>query len=923
MICNVAADGMCVVCRVPVPVGRSGNPVKRMCRGAPSPNALPVGSPAPVAPAGKPCGTCGPGVLRTAANAVAAAGRVVGAAVSGQPVGVSMDVRAQRMAICHACDRFSGNRCLECGCFVEAKAMLATEDCPLDRWARRDFANARRPLFLLTHGLGDSIQFTVALRHLRGRFDSIAVRVSDSVAPFFAGLVDRVYRLSDQLPVNARGVPWPIEHDYVEDCPWNVPAACYADSPSTKAEAWLRLRGIVPQADLCRYQSAPRPEAIDAARRYLRECDATGNAILIHHTGRTARNRKTLPDAAWLRVVERVREAGYVPIVLDWDCHGSPGATVGQFGSYTPGRGHWLWHGWDVADVERLAALAQEAVACVGIDSGPGHVFQASGTPTVICWARHHPLNFAPVSGSTLHLVPADHARWIKGFADPGRFLAAHKAGAFFAANYAHRVYTWDGLGDQIADAVLEQADAGRLRGADDVLQDTPSMRDADLRVNVGRGVAWQADATHVVPYDQAYMDKYREYAMTERGAAINAFRQEFAAHYARSVLDVGIGCGDFVGKWTGGPCYGNDVNPAGATWLRERGLFRDVTAETLRTVQAVTMWDVFEHFTQPSEVLKQFQPGQYLLLSLPIFDDLTRVRESRHYRPGEHLTYWTRAGLIRFLDAAGFTLLKESDAEIKAGREAIHSFAFRKRPFDPPARSILITGGIGDWFAVEQTLTGEERDALETVYYATRQHRPIAELWRLLPNYPRLREHVVLTDDWSKRFCFVDKWEVGQAIGRECPAERDGSIKLVFADLAKGAIQCRQSSVLRHTLTTDLPTLPEQYACVQYTSPNDRRHQRDVRDKERPAIQAWASLRGLPLVSIEQSEGFALPVAIEILKHASGFIGIDSCFSVLAARLFEPHTLKIRSVNRHLFSNVRNYYPTQEAGSWVSGSFA
>ena len=873
----------------------------RRCPGRP-------GSPAPAAPAGKPCGTCGPGILRTAANAVAAAGRVVGAAVSGQRVGVSMDERSHRMAVCHACPRFSGNRCLECGCFVEAKAMLATEDCPLDRWAERDFAGARRPLFRLTHGLGDSVQFTVALRHLRAAFPGrpIAVQACDSLAEFFRPLVDRVYGAGDRIP--------PGEHDYIEDCPWVVPAACYADSPSTKAEAWLRLRGIAPQADLCRYDARPSVEALAAAREYLAECDALENAVLIHHTGRTARNRKTLPDSLWVGLVERLRAEGFAPIVLDWECHGRPGATVGLPGTHTPGRGHWLWHGWDRADIERLAALASLARCCVGIDSGPGHVFQASGAPTVIAWTRHHPLNFAPLSSDTIHIVPADHRRWAKGLTP--------QAEAFFAAHYAALEYRWDTLPDRLAEAVLMQAQSGRQRSSDPVLATTASLPDGDLRLNAAQGIAWQAGDERV-EYGTAYWDKYRAYAETERGGVLRRQRDDFAAKYARSVLDIGVGCGDFVLNWTGGPAFGWDVSTTAQNWLAAHGKLLEPTADNLRTVQAVTLWDTFEHLPEPSKLLDAIPSGRYLLTSLPVFADLRRIRQSRHYRPGEHLTYWTADGLIRYLDRAGFTLLERHDRETtEAGREAIETFAFRKRPFDPPAKSALITGGIGDWFAIEQLLTGEQRDALETVYYATRQHRPIRSLWEALPNYPRLRQHVVLADDWSKRFCFVDKWEVRAAINGECPAEADWSIKVAFARHAAGGLECRQSSILRHTLTAELPGLPEEFAAIQSNSPNDQRLARDVNESEWPAIQRWASLRGLPLVSIDQSEGYSLPTAIEILKRASGYIGIDSCFSVLAARLFRHDMLKIRSVNGHLFKNVASYYPTQGGGEWVGRKF-
>jgi hypothetical protein len=40
----------------------------------------------------------------------------------------------ERLSICDTCDRHSGNRCVECGCWVTLKARGRTFTCPLGRW---------------------------------------------------------------------------------------------------------------------------------------------------------------------------------------------------------------------------------------------------------------------------------------------------------------------------------------------------------------------------------------------------------------------------------------------------------------------------------------------------------------------------------------------------------------------------------------------------------------------------------------------------------------------------------------------------------------------------------------------------------------------------------------------------------------------
>jgi len=49
---------------------------------------------------------------------------------------VSDEVYRERINICHACDRFDEkeNRCYECGCFIQSKAKVVLDSCPLKKW---------------------------------------------------------------------------------------------------------------------------------------------------------------------------------------------------------------------------------------------------------------------------------------------------------------------------------------------------------------------------------------------------------------------------------------------------------------------------------------------------------------------------------------------------------------------------------------------------------------------------------------------------------------------------------------------------------------------------------------------------------------------------------------------------------------------
>jgi hypothetical protein len=51
------------------------------------------------------------------------------------------DVYERRLSICQECKRYDSNKkqCLECGCYIPAKAKIILDSCPLDKWtADRD-----------------------------------------------------------------------------------------------------------------------------------------------------------------------------------------------------------------------------------------------------------------------------------------------------------------------------------------------------------------------------------------------------------------------------------------------------------------------------------------------------------------------------------------------------------------------------------------------------------------------------------------------------------------------------------------------------------------------------------------------------------------------------------------------------------------
>ena len=50
----------------------------------------------------------------------------------------SEELYKARLEVCDTCDKRSGDRCIECGCSLPAKAKWATSDCPIGKWPKEE-----------------------------------------------------------------------------------------------------------------------------------------------------------------------------------------------------------------------------------------------------------------------------------------------------------------------------------------------------------------------------------------------------------------------------------------------------------------------------------------------------------------------------------------------------------------------------------------------------------------------------------------------------------------------------------------------------------------------------------------------------------------------------------------------------------------
>lgn len=69
-------------------------------------------------------------------NIIEATTKATQEALNGGEIFTSDQIQEQRLLICSVCDSLDKDtaRCTECGCFVQIKSRVTTEQCPLGKW---------------------------------------------------------------------------------------------------------------------------------------------------------------------------------------------------------------------------------------------------------------------------------------------------------------------------------------------------------------------------------------------------------------------------------------------------------------------------------------------------------------------------------------------------------------------------------------------------------------------------------------------------------------------------------------------------------------------------------------------------------------------------------------------------------------------
>lgn len=172
--------------------------------------------------------------------------------------------------------------------------------------------------------------------------------------------------------------------------------------------------------------------------------------------------------------------------------------------------------------------------------------------------------------------------------------------------------------------------------------------------------------------YDIEYFEKMlRQYSKTAE--IISKIRWNFVSQVSpKIVLDYGSGIGWFRAFRPNGILVDSfDVANYPQTGIMASGQY-----------DLVCMWDVLEHIPNFEIIQEVLGRSNYVAISIPIKPDGIRLEAWKHFKPMEHLHYFTKESLTALFQRYDFRLLAVDTPECPP-REDIVSFIFKKEDIE------------------------------------------------------------------------------------------------------------------------------------------------------------------------------------------------------------------------------------------------
>ena len=194
----------------------------------------------------------------------------------------------------------------------------------------------------------------------------------------------------------------------------------------------------------------------------------------------------------------------------------------------------------------------------------------------------------------------------------------------------------------------------------------------------------WSTLAYDPAIYNEDYCEDYQRRSETDIGRRINLHRVGLVARYVpmkKRLLDFGCGAGSFLNSakayWE---CEGVEANRRTIDVVRRAtDLPVWYSLDHNQRYDCITFWDSLEHIENVKDnfnsLLENLAPGGIVVVTMPELQfcfDSTRdepylqnvFKNWRHAKPREHLSYWTKVGMERFLKQSGLTVIRVDNDE-------------------------------------------------------------------------------------------------------------------------------------------------------------------------------------------------------------------------------------------------------------------
>ena len=252
-----------------------------------------------------------------------------------------------------------------------------------------------------------------------------------------------------------------------------------------------------------------------------------------------------------------------------------------------------------------------------------------------------------------------------------------------------------------------------------------------------------------------------------------------------------------------------------------------------------------------------------------------------------------------------------------------------------------LFTGGLGDFIGAESFMTNEEKDAVTTVLWATRNRKEICAAVDLKTIFPNMQGERVLFDDfcderptrpWQPGDRFINihtKIELNTKCGlnlteEELAAISDHSLDATLEDLFAGRRRFVGSRIaLGHGWpTVDQFNLPEDYVVIHPWSDAEI-NGREFTNADWHEIFVFLDRYNITGVVVNQSAMPApahprildltnkttLKETFSIIQGAQGAILCASSLACLASKMFDPGSIWIKGGYPHMFTEWATYF--------------